>query len=306
VLGAALAVLAAATNAVGSVLQRRASLHRTAGSTAWRGLVELLRRPGWSAGIAAHVVGFVLQGVALGLTQITVVQPLLIAELPFTLVLSALAFRAPLGRRASTAIAVTAAGLALFLFSLSPTSGHSLTTPLAVWLVGLGAGTALVIALIVLAVRSTTHRRALFFGVATGTTYGLNAALLTGVAVAYGHGWGAVFGAWQTYGVLIGGTVSFVLLQQALQAGDLLAAQPGITLANPLLALLWGFVVFGERIELGPWLVGVLVGGLGLVGGTIVLIRAAAPVVVGPTPVLEHLETAGERPAPSGSGPAPT
>ncbi len=71
------------------------------------------------------------------------------------------------------------------------------------------------------------------------TTYGLNAALLTGVALAYPHGWGQVFGMWQTYGVLVGGTVSFVLLQQALQAGDLIAAQPGITLINPLIALVW-------------------------------------------------------------------
>lgn len=131
VLGAALAVLAAASNAAGSVLQRRASRDRTEGSTAWRALVELLRRPGWSAGIAAHVVGFVLQGVALGFALITIVQPLLVAELPFTLILSALVFRAPLSRRAWAAVAITAAGLSLFLFSLSPTGGHPLTTPVA-------------------------------------------------------------------------------------------------------------------------------------------------------------------------------
>lgn len=280
VLGAALAVLAAASNAAGSVLQRRASRDRTEGSTAWRALVELLRRPGWSAGIAAHVVGFVLQGVALGFALITIVQPLLVAELPFTLILSALVFRAPLSRRAWAAVAITAAGLSLFLFSLSPTGGHPLTTPVAVWLVGVGASTALVGVLVVLAVRSTTQRRALFFGVATGATYGLNAALLTWVASASRHGWGEVFGAWQTYGVLIGGAVSFLLLQQALQAGDLIAAQPGITLTNPLLALVWGFVVFGEHTQLGPWLVGAFLGGLGLAGGTVVLVRAALPATV--------------------------
>jgi drug/metabolite transporter (DMT)-like permease len=88
-----------------------------------------------------------------------------------------------------------------------------------------------------------------------------------------------VFSTWQTYGVLVGGTLSFVLFQQALQAGDLVAAQPAITLINPLVALIWGFAVFGEHVDLGSWLAGAALGALAVVGGTIVLTRAALPSV---------------------------
>ena len=85
--------------------------------------------------------------------------------------------------------------------------------------------------------------------------------------------------AWQTYGVLVGGTVSFVFLQQALQAGDLIWAQPGITLANPLVAMTWGFAVFGERAALDVWTLGAVVGAAAIVAGTVVLSRVEHAVV---------------------------
>jgi len=98
--GVLVAVAAAASNALGSVLQRMASRHHDPSESGWRSLLALLRRPAWTAGIAAHVVGFVLQAVALALTLISVVQPVLTVELPLTLVLSALVLRTRLGPRA--------------------------------------------------------------------------------------------------------------------------------------------------------------------------------------------------------------
>ncbi len=250
-----------------------------------RACVALLRRPAWTAGIAAHVVGFVLQGVALGLAPITVVQPLLIAELPFTLILSALLLSTPMGRPAWWAVAATAGGVALFLYCLDPHGGNPQATPASSWFIGSAVVVLAIAALVVMAFRSAGPRRGLLFGAATGLTYGYNAALLTGVAAAYTQGLAGVLTAWQTYGVLVGGTLSFVFLQQALQAGDLVAAQPAITLANPLLALGWGFVIFGERIEVSLWTVGAVVGAAAVVGGTFVLTREAASSVAPPASV---------------------
>lgn len=277
VTGVALAIAAAASNAVGSVLQRSASRHHRRRAGPWRALANLVSRPAWSAGIVAHVVGFVLQGIALTLAAISVVQPLLVLELPFTLLLSALLLRTPMDRRAWSAIATVGAGVAVFLFCLVPSGGRPGETPAWAWTVGTVA--VLVLLAVLVAVGRAVHgrRRALWFGLATGVTYGYNAALLAGLGAAWEAGLLGLVTTWQTYGVLVGGTVSFVFLQQALQAGDLIWAQPAITLANPVVALAWGFLVFGERAPLDAWLLGALVGAVMVGSGTVVLSRLALP-----------------------------
>jgi hypothetical protein len=166
-----------------------------------------------------------------------------------------------------------ALGLALLLFCHVPAGGDPGATSGVAWLVGTAVVLVVLAVLTVLGRAGRGRRRALWFGLATGVTYGYNAALLAGLAPAYGQGLLGVLTAWQTYGVLVGGTVSFVFLQQALQAGDLIWAQPGITLANPLVAITWGFVVFGERAALDVWTLGALAGAAGIVAGTVVLSR---------------------------------
>jgi drug/metabolite transporter (DMT)-like permease len=277
--GVLVAVAAAAANALGSVLQRSASRHHEPGGGRRRAVLALLRRPAWSAGIGSHVVGFVLQGTALTLAAISVVQPVLIAELPFTLVLSAVLLRTPMGRRAWTAIAAMALGVALLLFCLVPAGGDPGAVSGVAWLVGTAAVLVILGVLTVLGRGGRGRRRALWFGLAAGVTYGYNAALLAGLAPAYAHGLLGVATAWQTYGVLVGGAVSFVYLQQALQAGDLIWAQPGITLANPLIAMTWGFAVFGERAAIDGWTIGAVAGVAGIVAGTVVLSRVESDVV---------------------------
>jgi len=90
-LGVLLAVLASAMNAAASVLQRKAD--RDESSFGWRMLLDVARRPAWWAGIGSVVLGFALQAVAPALSPVSVVQPLLISELPMTLLLASLVFR---------------------------------------------------------------------------------------------------------------------------------------------------------------------------------------------------------------------
>ncbi|MDQ3899383.1 MAG: hypothetical protein M3319_02650, partial [Actinomycetota bacterium] len=79
---------------------------------------------------------------------------------------------------------------------------------------------------------------------------------------------------WQTWALVILGPLSFFLLQNALQAGDLVASQPGMTLADPVVAVVWGLTVFGEHARGGPWLVGTFLGAGLLIVGTLVLVRS--------------------------------
>lgn len=69
------------------------------------------------------------------------------------------------------------------------------------------------------------------------------------------HGLVAIFRTWQTYAMVAAGGFTLFLLQSALNAGPLVAAQPGLTAANPVLAFLWGVLVFGgESVRSGFYL----------------------------------------------------
>jgi drug/metabolite transporter (DMT)-like permease len=64
------------------------------------------------------------------------------------------------------------------------------------------------------------------------------------------------------------------LMQNAVHAGRLIVAQPGITLADPVVAIVWGVVVFRESVQTGPLLAGALCSAALLAGGAVVLARS--------------------------------
>lgn len=124
---------------------------------------------------------------------------------------------------------------------------------------------------------------------AAGAGYGL-----TGVLFAVAGrtlttaGTGAALTTWQTYAAVVVAAGSFFLLQHALAAGKLVAVEPGLTLANPLVAVVWGLLVFGESAQIGLALIGTVAGAVLLVVGVVLLARS---------PVLEnHTSSHAEEP----------
>ena len=59
-----------------------------------------------------------------------------------------------------------------------------------------------------------------------------------------------------------------------MNAGRLLAAQPGLTLSDPIVSVLWGVLVFGERVRTGWSDVLAAVSALVLAAAVLVLIRS--------------------------------
>ncbi len=153
------ATLAAAANAASSVLQRKAHRdHPVAGSLSWQVLV-VLRTPVWLLGFLAVIVGFVLQAAALSFGALSVVEPILVIELPLTLLIAGAVFRQRLhGRDWAAALAMTA-GVAILLYALSPTVGETAAVTGVGWWIGLPANAAL-IALLVAGSRGGSPRRA--------------------------------------------------------------------------------------------------------------------------------------------------
>jgi drug/metabolite transporter (DMT)-like permease len=256
-----LAVLAACANATSSVLQRRANREvPKKQNLSWRLIASLLHQPVWFGGIAAICAGFLLQATALDNGELSVVEPILILELPLTLILASRVFGQPMRGREWACAAAMTAGLGALLFLLRPSAGRSDNVPWYVWVIGIGANLALVGALVMLGRRapaqgSGSAYRAALLGLAAGTNFGLTAALMKGMTTTLSGGLIHLLTSWQVYGMIAAGVFGMFLVQSAMNAGGLLAAQPGLTLADPVLSVLWGVLVFRETVRGGGFII---------------------------------------------------
>src|SRR5215469_7468501 len=118
------AVLSALSNACSAILQRLAVADRTAQArSAWRTALDLVRQPIWLLGVLFLVGTFVFQALALYFGPLSVVQPVLVLELIFTLGLRVFVLRDDIASRTWSAALVICLGLAAFLVLASPSEG---------------------------------------------------------------------------------------------------------------------------------------------------------------------------------------
>jgi hypothetical protein len=85
-----------------------------------------------------------------------------------------------------------------------------------------------------------------------------------------------VLTAWQLYAAAAVGLLAFWMDQNAVNAGRLAAAQPGITLGDPVVSIVWGLTVFQETTRGGAWLAAAGVCGAAMSVAAIVLARSPA------------------------------
>ncbi|MGH3165257.1 MAG: DMT family transporter [Trebonia sp.] len=280
-----LAVLAACANATSSVLQRKAGRNVPQGQNlSPRLLWSLLHEPVWFGGVLAVIIGFLLQASALGSGELSVVEPILVLELPATLLLATRVLRARLHRREWGAVVAMAGGLAAMLYGLSPSAGRSHDVRWYVWAIGIGANVAFVAAMVAWGRhgpagkagsdgQSSAHQAAVL-AVGAGAGFGLTAALMKGMTTTYSQGMAALLTSWQLYAMIGTGTLAMFLVQSALNAGRLVAAQPALTLTDPIVSILWGVFVFREQVRAGWFLVLTVAGGLLLAGAVLILARS--------------------------------
>ena len=270
-----LAVLAAACNALSIVLQRKVNRDESAERAFGLGyLLHLITRPVWLIGLAALTLSFLLQAFSLSLGALSVVQPVLVLELPFALVLGSAVLRYRLRPVVWLSGTAMAAGLALMIAALDPHGGHAATLSTATILAAGGAALAGIAALVVIGWSGPGWVRGALLGASAGSGFGLTAALMkTAVARVPAHGVVGIFTAWETYAMVVTGVGSLALAQAALSAGNLLTAQPGITLMDPLVSLLWGTLVAGEHTRTGAALVLAAFGAALIAGAAMYLIR---------------------------------
>jgi drug/metabolite transporter (DMT)-like permease len=250
-----LALLTAASNATAAVLQRRAaSQAQTSRPLELSLIADLVRRRIWLAGIAMVLVASVLQAGALATGPIALVQPIFIVELPLTLLLSSYVWRKRLDRRTWGAVALVTVSLGTGLAAAEPSGGGD-HAPTHIWILTLIATGCFETVVILAALRVNGEARAALLGLAAACGYALTAALLKEAVAALNRGPVAFFTTWQLYGVAVAGVGSLFLLQNALQAGTLVASQPMLTVGDALISITYGVLLFGEHLRLGWFLI---------------------------------------------------
>jgi hypothetical protein len=271
-----LAACAACCNAFSSVLQRKANRAEAEDVPFGpRMLLDVLQRPAWLGGFVAMIASFLLQATALGYGSLALVEPVLAVELPLTLVLAGWLLHRPVNRRDGWTAAAMAAGLALFLAALDPTGGSAAGVKTTAALLATGVTAAGVAALAAGAHFGPARFKAALFGAASGAAFGLTASLMKlAVETLRHHGVAAMFAGWHVYAMAVAGVVALLLLQAALHAGTLVEAQPGITLLDPLVSVLWGIVVLGERTRAGLVLILAGLGAAVLAAAVFALVRS--------------------------------
>jgi drug/metabolite transporter (DMT)-like permease len=273
-----LALGAAAVNAAGNVLNRRASREEPdRAEFRLRLIIGLLRRPAWLSAVALMIASFALSATALGTGELATVQIVLVLELPMTLIGSVRFLGGRLGRSEWLAIGVLTLGVGAILALLDPHSEQqSVRIPALSWIVGATASAGAIVVLFLIArLKAVKAARAALLGIAAGVGYGLTAAFTKGMTQEFSSGGvTGVLTSWQSYALAVSGLCSMWLLQNAYHAGTLAAAQPGITLVDPAESTIWGIAVFSEQIRRGPvlWLALLPVAAIGV--GAVLLARS--------------------------------
>ena len=248
------ALLTALANGTASVLQRIAARDAPPSKALHLSLFGyLIKRKVWLAGISLIMVAALCQGVALANGPVALVQPIFIIELPFTLLLSNRILHRRLPRLTWGAVALVTISLGVGLAAAAPSGGVE-RAPFRVWLAALIVTGAFEAVVISAGIRLQGNARAAAFALAAACGYALTAALIKGAVDALRQGVVPFFTSWELYAGAAAGVGALFLLQNSLQAGSLVAAQPPLTLGDALISVAYGVSVFGEQLRTGIWL----------------------------------------------------
>jgi drug/metabolite transporter (DMT)-like permease len=287
------ALLTALANGLASVFQRMAASTAPAAKALHLSLFGyLIKHRIWLAGIGLVVVASVCQAVALATGPVALVQPIFIIELPFTLLVASKLAHRKLPRTTWSAV-----GLVAGLAAAAP-SGGSDHASIQVWTLTLIVTAAFLTVVIGFGVRASGNARAAAFGLAAACGYALTATLMKSAVSTLDHqGVAAFFSTWELYGTAVAGVGALFLLQNALQAGSLVAVQPPLTLGDAIISACYGVAVFGEDVQTGGWLLVVeIVAVIAIAIGCIELSRSLAMVHVPKSAELPRAARAGQLP----------
>jgi hypothetical protein len=279
----ALTVVAAAIVATGEVIQQRlASQAPPEDLLSVNLLLWLVQRPRWLAGVGCSLAGNLAFAAALSHGSVILIEAVFVIRMVFGLTISAFWgwHRVP-GRDILGGLVITA-GLVAFILAGQPQPGSAEVPPLR-WAMGAGSLVALALVLAMFARKARRSRTALLLGIAAGSLFGLQAALVqAAVHVLTNEGVVALLASWHGYAVIVVALLGMLLVQSAFEAAPLPASYPALVTAQLLSALAIGVFILGGTLNTGPAQLAVIVVAVAaMIFGIFVLTRS--PLVTGQT-----------------------
>jgi drug/metabolite transporter (DMT)-like permease len=280
------AVLSALSNAGSAVLQRLAVVDRTSEARSlWRTAIDLVRQPVWLLGGLFLIGTFGFQALALYFGPLSMVQPVLVLELIFTLGLRVFLLHDGIASRTWSAALMICLGLGAFLVVASPSEGTHVPNA-GQWMLAVGTRALIVVALLLLARYGSAARRAALFGAATAVVWSVDAAFMKQTVDELAHsGLPGLLTHWPLYAMIATGVLGTILLQAAYAVGPLAASQAPLLIVDPLASIVLGIELFHEQLRTGPGYVFGAVVSLAVLGAGVVMLSIWAP----PVMKAEHL-----------------
>ena len=258
-LGIPLALVGAALLAFGAQYQSRGlnKVERITGESAGSGLsfrhvANLLRRPSWVFGTLFLGLAVAFQIGSLSLSPLIIVQPIGVVGLVITSILNSRVSGVQLGKRVRWSIGLAVLGIVVFVSIAAFTASDQPVTDkkLIEILITFGVVFALILALFI----GFRHRSvALIYIVGAGVLYGFVATFAKAVIGRLQQGEFE----WLTWvcvaALLAGALMGMVFVQNAYSSGppDLVVA--GLTVIDPIIAVLIGIVVLDEAAGAPVW-----------------------------------------------------
>jgi drug/metabolite transporter (DMT)-like permease len=291
-----LALAAAFFFALAATLQQKGALTLGISSESGKSFLSLARSRWWLIGTGSLLVGYLLQAIALDNGKLSIIQPLLVTTVVFALPLGYYITDQQVGRRDAVGATVVVLGLALYASFGKPAAGND-NAPNDQWAIALLVIGALCAVLLVLGRRGEAARKATLFGVASGVLYGTSACLVKPTITMLGDGGvSEVLTNWEFYAMALAGILAFILQQISLSEGFLATSVATVSVANPIVSVIIGILLFNETLSDPAWhkVIAWIGLGLGLLGA-IMLTKAREGAGA------EASEDESTRPAPAGA-----
>jgi drug/metabolite transporter (DMT)-like permease len=240
-------------------------------------LVNMVTNPRWLGALAVVVCGFLLHVTAITMAPVTVIQPLGILAVPWSILMASKIHGHRITGRMWLAVGITLAGIVIFtsLAAANPAPEHN-THPEAV-LRGSLVVYGLSVVFIVLAVRGKSALwRSLWWATGGAFLFGLSSALIKALSVmlrAPGFMYSTWF--WVLGGIFVvtlaaGG----LLIQQGYACGPAEVVVGSMDTTDPIVGVSFGLILLGEGARIGP-ITGafMMLAALVAVSGVVLLLR---------------------------------
>ena len=259
--GIVIALIGAVFLSLGAQFQHRGveQVEASHGSGAKAGLspgqlFRLLARPWWALGTLMLGLAIVFQLTSLTFAPLIVVQPLGVVALVLTSILNARLSGHRLDHRARNAIFMCVGGIGVFV-AIAAVYAKEHVLGDAQLIIVLSALAAILVALGLAFVRWRTSAGAIFYILAAGVLYGFVATLAKAVINRLGNGNFEGLTVLCIVSLLAAAALGGYFVQTAYSVGapDLVIA--GLTVVDPLVAVVIGITVFGEASEVPLWVI---------------------------------------------------